>query len=135
MSRTRVSGARFVDHSDVVLRTLGSNCEAAIEQAGNAVVEAVLERMLTGYTDVHGLPNNPHTEIWDTGALFGSIDAAMTRDSQNAYTVGVGTDIPYAVYVHDGTRKLLGRPFMSDGAADALPEVKRILTNGIPNGL
>jgi homoserine acetyltransferase len=70
-------------------------------------------KMLYGYHDVHGNP--PHTEIVDTGRLFDSIEAEVNVINANVYQTVVGTDVPYAEYVHDGTYKLKGRPFITDG--------------------
>lgn len=136
MSTTRLNGgARLVDHSDVVLRTLGTNCRRTMAQAAEILVEGIQWQMLYGYHDVHGLPDNPHTEIVDTGRLFDSIRADVVRDSQNAYTVAYGTDVPYAIFVHDGTRFLAPRPFIRDGTYGRMSQVRAALETGIPIGL
>ena len=124
---------RFVDNSDVILRKVASNCQAAMEQVGELLVEAVQNKIMYGYHDVHGNP--PHTEIVDTGALFDSIEADASKASQNAFSVSVGTDIPYAGYVHDGTYKLKGRPFITDAVTDSKQDVQRILAGEIPKGI
>ena len=89
------SNVRFVDNSDVILRRVASNSQAAMKAVSEMLVEAVEEKILYGYKDVHGNP--PHTEIVDTGRLFDSIEADVSRDSQNAFTVSVGANTPYAV--------------------------------------
>lgn len=124
---------RFVDNSDIILRKVANNCQEAMEQVGELLVEAVQGKILYGYSDVHGNP--PHTEIVDTGALFDSIEAEVSRASQNAFGVGVGTDVSYAGYVHDGTYKLKGRPFISDGVMESREDVKSILAGEIPKGI
>ena len=53
----------------------------------------------------------------------------MERQSQNLYTITVGTDRPYAVYVHNGTRKLKARRFITDGINKASGDMKDILRN------
>lgn len=122
----------FKDNSAIVLRQIGTNSKAAMDAAGEAMVEAVQEKMLYGYHDMHGQP--PHTEIVDTGRLFESIQAAVKRDSQNAYSTEVGTDVPYAIYVHEGTYKLRGRPFITDGVLDSRPKLKDILSEKLKAG-
>lgn len=107
--------ARFTvkkSNVDLLLSQLQGRAEAAMEQCGQVAVEAVQEQMLYGYGTPHG-PDG-HTEIVDTGRLFGSIHAEAVKVSQNLVSVDVGTDVPYAGYVHDGTWKLEARPFMRD---------------------
>ena len=127
------SSVRFVDNSDIILRKVANNCQEAMEQVGELLVEAVQGKILYGYSDVHGNP--PHTEIVDTGALFDSIEAEVSRASQNAFGVSVSTDVSYAGYVHDGTYKLKGRPFMSDGVMESREDVQSILAGEIPKGI
>lgn len=68
--------------------------------------------MLHGYNDPH--PNRKgggfHTEIYDTGALFNDVRAEIDGDD-----VHIGNTLYYAQYVHDGTHKLRGRPYITDG--------------------
>lgn len=124
---------KFVDNTDIVLRMVAQNAEAAMEQVGEALVEAVQYKMLYGYSDPHG--KDGHTEIVDTGALFDSIGAEVTRASQNAFTATVSAGTTYAGYVHDGTSKLRGRPFLTDGAMDAQDQVVGILSGQLLNGI
>lgn len=39
----------------------------------------------------------------------------------------VGTDVPYAPFVHDGTRFMAGRPFLTDGLNAALPTINALV--------
>lgn len=97
---------------DLILTQLRAAAESAMEKSGQVAVEAVQEQMLYGYNTPHG-PDG-HTEIVDTGALFDSIEATAVKASQNLVSVDVGTNVPYAGYVHDGTWKLEARPFLRD---------------------
>ena len=127
------SNVRFVDNSDVILRRVASNSQAAMKAVSEMLVEAVEEKILYGYKDVHGNP--PHTEIVDTGRFFDSIEADVSRDSQNAFTVSVGANTPYAVYVHEGTYKLKGRAFITDAVMGKKNEVQSILAGELPKGI
>ena len=127
------SNVRFVDNSDVILRRVASNSQAAMKAVSEMLVEAVEEKILYGYKEVHGNP--PHTEIVDTGRLFDSIEADVSRDSQNAFTVSVGANTPYAVYVHEGTYKLKGRAFITDAVMGKKNEVQSILAGELPKGI
>ena len=123
---------RFVDNSAIVLRQMGTNCRQTMQDAAALLVEAVQEKILYGYNEPHGRP--PHTEIVDTGRLFDSIDAQVKRDSQNAYSVAVGADTPYARYVHEGTSKLHGRPFIRDAVMDSQNDLRDLLSTGLAAG-
>lgn len=127
-----MSKVSFVQHGDVVLRQIAANSEETLQQAGRFLVEAVQEKMLYGYHDVHGNP--PHTEIVDTGRLFDSIMAEVRKESQNAYGLEISANTRYAQYVHEGTHKLKGRPFITDAFMDNLEELKTILTNNMGDG-
>lgn len=54
----------------------------------------------------------------DTGRLRSSIGVTQKETAQGAVT-SIGTNVEYALYVHEGTRFQQGRPFL----ADALTEV------------
>lgn len=123
---------KFVDNSAIVLRRMDSNCTKAMQAVADVLVEAVQEKTLYGYNTPHGNP--PHTEIVDTGALFDSIEASPGKVSQNTYVVNVGTNMHYASYVHDGTKKLTGRPFIKDGILEAGDQIRETLSAIIPNG-
>lgn len=127
------SSVRFEDNSDIILRRIGTNSRAAMEQISQILVEAVQEKILYGYKDLHGNP--PHTEIVDTGRLFDSIDADVSRSSQNTYTTSVGANTPYAVYVHEGTSRLKGRAFITDAVMGSTDEVQSILAQTLPQGI
>ena len=122
----------FQDHSDMVFRQLHSNAQASVEQLVEALPEAVQKQILYGYNTPHG-PDG-HTEIVDTGRLFDSIAAEVQRASQNVYTVNVGTNVPYAKYVHNGTYKLESRPFITDGVLGAQDTIRDIFEDNLPVG-
>lgn len=53
----------------------------------------------------------------DTGRLRASIRWSLAKDAQGLVAI-VGTDVKYAVYVHEGTRFMAARPFLRDALAD-----------------
>lgn len=124
----------FRDNTSAILRKLHGNLAETANLIASAAVDAVQSQMLWGYFDVHGLPDNPHTEIVDTERLFNSITAQVKQIRGFYYHVVVGTDVPYAVYVHEGTYKLRGRPFITDGLARAKPEINRIAREAMRKG-
>lgn len=127
-------GAKFqmVSHADIVLKKVSENAQDAVKAVGSMLVEAVQEKMLYGYHDPHG--KDGHTEIVDTGRLFDSIASQERKESQNAYSVYVGTDVPYAQFVHDGTYKLKGRPFLRDGIMDNTEKIEETMAKELKSG-
>lgn len=50
----------------------------------------------------------------DTGRLRSSITWRIEVDAQGVVAI-VGTNVEYAIYVHEGTRYMNGRPFLVEG--------------------
>lgn len=126
-----MAGYTFKDNSNEVFRELRSRIDSVADDIRETLVEAVQEKILYGYHEPHG--EDGHTEIVDTGRLFDSIDAEAKRESQNLVEVTVGATgkTPYAVYVHNGTRKLKGRPFITDAINESRGEIRRIIKDGL----
>ena len=115
----------FKDNTELVLNALASATKEGAQKMADTAVESVQYQILYGYKDPHG--EDGHTEIVDTGALFDSIKGDVQRQSQNLYTITVGTDRKYAVYVHNGTRYLKARRFITDGINRARGDMEDIL--------
>lgn len=49
----------------------------------------------------------------DTGRLRSSIQTTPPFDEGDHITVSVGTNVEYAIFVHNGTRYMRGRPFLT----------------------
>lgn len=88
------------------------NAKSAVEEMAAEAHASVQYMMLHGYSDPHPNRNGPgfHTEIYDTGALFKDLRAEV---EDNHFRIGNTLD--YATYVHEGTWKLQGRPYITDG--------------------
>ena len=123
----------FVDNSAEVLLKLRGAIDGVAEQLKEDLVEGVQEKMLYGYNDPLG--SDGHTEIVDTGRLFDSIQAEVKRVSQNTVDINVGAtgETNYAVYVHEGTHKLKGSPFITDGVQEKREHIRATLENGLRN--
>ena len=121
----------FKDNTELVLNALASATKEGAQKMADTAVESVQYQILYGYKDPHG--DDGHTEIVDTGALFDSIKGDVKRQSQNLYTITVGTDRPYAVYVHNGTRYLKARRFITDGINRARGDMEDILRDEMKN--
>ena len=121
----------FKDNTELVLNALHSATKEGAQKMADCAVDSVQYQILYGYKDPHG--KDGHTEIVDTGALFDSIKGDVKRQSQNLYTITVGTDRPYAVYVHNGTRYLKARRFITDGINKARGDMEDILRDEMKN--
>lgn len=123
--------ATFTDNSEIFIKAMGRGLGAAGDAVAQICVDAIQEKMLYGYHTPHG--EDGHTEIVDTGALFDSIQASAKRQSQNLVTVTASAGTDYASYVHNGTYKLEGRPFITDGVTEALPQIKAAIESALKN--
>lgn len=121
----------FKDNTELVLNALASATKEGAQKMADCAVDSVQYQILYGYKDPHG--DDGHTEIVDTGALFDSIKGDVKRQSQNLYTITVGTDRDYAVYVHNGTRYLKARRFITDGINRARGDMEDILRDEMKN--
>ena len=121
----------FKDNTELVLNSLASATKEGAQKMADTAVESVQYQILYGYKDPHG--KDGHTEIVDTGALFDSIKGDVKRQSQNLYTITVGTDRKYAVYVHNGTRYIKARRFITDGINRARGDMEDILRDEMKN--
>ena len=102
----------FKSNVEAVKAAVKGKLDEAFDAVKDASVEWVHDQMLHGYHDPHG-PDG-HTEIYDTGALYDSIKAEVTTKALVMHKAEVGSNKDYAVFVHNGTRKLRGRPFIRD---------------------
>ena len=116
---------KFKSEVNIVRSKVTDALESAASELKEKSIEWVQEKMLYGYSDPHG-PDG-HTEIVDTGATFDSVDADTQRNSQDSYTVKTGVQTDYAVYVHNGTRKLKGRPFLRDAMMEHISDIESIM--------
>lgn len=121
----------FKDNTEIVLNAIASATKEGAQKMADCAVDSVQYQILYGYKDPHG--KDGHTEIVDTGALFDSIKGDVQRQSQNLYTITVGTDRPYAVYVHNGTRYLKARRFITGGINRARGDMEDILRDEMKN--
>lgn len=96
----------YISHLPEFLARL--DLTSAAHAMGQAAVSAVREQMLSGYEQ----------PIRRTGALHDDVSYTVKGTS-----VTIGSTLPYAPLVHDGTSRLPARPYLADGilrSADAL---------------
>lgn len=117
---------KIIDHSTTVLNRLADCIKEAQEDMKEDAIEWAQEQMLFGYSTPHG--KDGHTEIYETGHLSDddSFTVEVKRDSQNTFTLSLGSVVDYAGYVHNGTYKLEGRPFITDALVKHQEDQKNI---------
>lgn len=55
----------------------------------------------------------------DTGRLRSSITWRIEVDGRGLVAI-IGTNVEYAIYVHEGTTRMVGRPFLVEGLRQVL---------------
>lgn len=108
-----------------VRAALRGHLDAAFDDLQEQSVNWVRYQMLTGYNEPHG--DDGHTEIYDTGRLYESIQANVETNLRLFHRVTVGSSVPYAIYVHNGTYRLHGRPFIRDAMDAHQNEIQDII--------
>lgn len=130
---------------DKLVKDLPKAIERCLYQMGILAVEGATRSISGQFT--------PENQAVDTGRLRASISFITKNESGDSGMfsansepkdklwgscedgiVVVGTNVDYAEYVHNGTSKMIGRPFLREGIdqekAKMAESVKEILTNG-----
>lgn len=124
--------AQFISHKNEVMAQVQGNINRALVAMGITGVASVKDRMEKGYH----LTYKPHlktrgTAIRDTGDLIRSMAFQLTGND----TVAVGTNMDYAMYVHEGTRKMKERPFIKDGIDENSDQILKVGNNELKKGM
>ena len=125
-----------VDNSDLVRKALPEDIDRALYAMGIKGVEGSVDAISGKY--------NINSAV-DTGRLRASIsfitasgdkgDSGLVVPNSKAgdkllghaeeNTVIIGTNVNYAEYVHNGTSRMLGRPFLREGIDQTKADMKR----------
>lgn len=109
------------DHSDEVLRLIYDSFPPALEAVGQFLEgEAVIE-----------IESNPRRV--DTGRLRGSI--THRTEGGNEPSVTVGTNVEYAIYVHEGTMRMEPNRFLTNALNNNRTKIKQYVENEIKRAL
>ena len=113
--------SRFIDHSGDVLSALREAKQAALTAMGTEAVGMIVNKMETGYA----------RRIWRTGDL--QRDVAYDNLKPDEGSVDVGNGLNYAPFVHDGTRRMAARPYITDAltSGDAQQALKGVAEEAI----
>lgn len=88
----------FTNNAAAVKRQIMARLPGALEAMGSEAVSMVVAQMESGY----GRP------IRKTGALMADVSSQVSGDK-----VEVGNMLHYALYVHEGTCRMAGRPYIT----------------------
>ena len=93
------------DNSKIILKTMEGNVEAALAAMGTKAVNLILWQMRQGY----GKP------IRQTGNLQRDVQYEVMPKFFGGGVVRAGNTLDYSGHVHDGTSRMPGRPYITDG--------------------
>ena len=96
----------FKDNSKQVLDQMNGNIKRALTAMGEVGLEMIINTMNTGYD----------RKIYQTGTLQrDQVYRVDEKEQSTSWGVLQGAaSAPYAVYVHEGTRKMAKRPWLND---------------------
>ena len=64
----------------------------------------------------------------DTGALMNSISTTITGDGRHGtMSAEIGPTVEYGIYVHEGTSRMPGRPFLTDAYERRIGPFEQVL--------
>lgn len=112
---------RIVDNRRKVRQLLDQKIKKGLTAVGLIMVETVLNYMEKKYG----------SRIFDTGTLLRSITFEVD-ESQKKITIG--TNIDYAIFVHNGTRRMRARPFLFDAITENIQVWKEVLAEQLGQG-
>lgn len=102
----RDAGGRFVSSGVVFIPNAGGLAEVLVSPSGPVVVDLVRRCLRVTAAAKELCPV-------DTGRLRSSIRFSLGVDEVGRFGQ-VGTDVEYAIYVHEGTSRMAARPFLRD---------------------
>jgi HK97 gp10 family phage protein len=112
----------FVDNSGKVKDQMAHNVQAALAAMGIEATGLIVKQMQSGY----GKP------IWQTGDLQRDVNSAPQNSGPD--TVDVGNSIGYGVFVHEGTSRMSGRPYIKDAIMGGTSRLKQVAETELKKG-
>lgn len=111
----------FRDNSAAVKSQMAQNITRALTAMGEVGLEMVIDTMNTGYD----------RKIYLTGDLQRSIAFEVDEAKQ---TTTWGSNLSYAPWVHDGTARMAGRAFLTDGLLNNKDVLQDVAAKEIKRG-
>ena len=109
----------FKDNSGQVKNQMAGNVKAALAAMGIEAVGLTVQQMQSGY----GSP------IWQTGDLQRDVNSEVNGD-----VVNVGNSLEYSPFVHEGTSRMSGRPYLKDAIMNGKDRLKQVAENELKKG-
>ena len=113
---------RFTDNSASVLSKVSGNVRAALTAMGTKGVNLTVDQMQSGY----GRP------IRQTGNLMRDVAYEVERSGKN--TVDIGNSLEYGPFVHEGTYKMAGRPYLRDALTKGRDALQQAAADALKQG-
>lgn len=113
---------KIEDNSVKVRSMLEHNVHAALNAMGQEAVGLTVDNMEHGY----GKP------IRITGELQRDVAYEVNRSAEN--TVDIGNTLEYALDVHEGTRKMRGRPYLLDALQNGRGRLMEVAEHYLKQG-
>ena len=114
---------KITDNSPNILAQMQRNIRKLMTAWGQEGVGLTVEQMESGY----GKP------IRDTGNLIRDVSYAVENSGPDS--VDIGNTLEYGPYVHDGTRKMAGRPYLGDGLFGGADRLRATAEEILPEGM
>lgn len=112
-----------LDNTEKIIEMIRANGQRALIAGATEAVGCIKDEMEFGY----GKP------IRKTGNLIGSISYNPPRSEPNL-SIDIGTDIEYGKFVHEGTRRMRGRPFITDALTQNKERIAQVLMQELKRG-
>ncbi len=103
----------FIDHSKEIMARINEQAYGYLVAMGTEAVKCINQQMESGY-------NKP---IWQTGDLMRDVSYVVHNETAS---VDVGNTLEYAPFVHDGTSKMAGRPYIRDAIVNNKERLKQV---------
>lgn len=120
MNQVRIT---FNDNSGDVLSMISANVSRALTAMGTVAVGQIVRTMQRAYW----------RPIWLTGDLQRDVNYEA---HESEHSVDIGSSLSYATYVHEGTSRMRGRPYITDAltSADGMEALKEVAQDALSQG-
>lgn len=129
-SGKRIGGGTTVNQSTVDAVLGDERVQVIVEENNAHVIADAINSGLVAALEEIGLVAEASAKRRcpvDTGRLRNSITHALSGED----SVVIGTNVEYAIYVHEGTSRMKGRPFLRDAVANSRSRFEAIIRKHI----
>lgn len=129
----RVGGGTLVTQGTVDAIYADENLQITIGENNVRVIQEAIRRTVTTALEEIGLVAEGAAKRLcpvDTGRLRNSITHAFVAEDE----IAIGTNVEYALYVHEGTSKRGGTPFLTRAVQNNAGRFSTIMRNHAQNG-